>query len=50
MSESKTVSFVDTRELHKKTVRGLLRKRAKKYDSDNSDDEDEKPSKSGYKK
>ena len=40
------MSFVDSREVFKKNVRGLLRKRAKKYDSDNSDD-DSKTEKKG---
>lgn len=34
-----TISFADPNQIHKKAVRGLLRKRAKQYDSDNSDEE-----------
>ena len=34
-----TVAFADAKEIHKKEVRGLLRKRAKQYDSDSEGDE-----------
>ena len=34
-----TVTFADPKEIMKKEVRGLLKKRAKKYDSDNSDED-----------
>ena len=40
VSKSGTVAFADPKEIYKKNVRGMLRKRAKNYDSDNSDDAD----------
>jgi len=43
-----TVSFADAAEIKKKTVRGLLRKRAKQYDSDS--DTEQKPKKTQAKK
>ena len=37
-SENGVVNFIDTENFKKKTVRGLLKKRAKKYDSDEDKD------------
>jgi hypothetical protein len=45
-----TVTFVDPQEIQRKAVRGLLRKRAKKYDSDSDDDKTEKREKKWEKK
>jgi hypothetical protein len=40
MTEAGVVNFENIAEIKKKAVRGLLKKRAKKYDSDNSADSD----------
>ena len=54
--ENGVVNFIDTENFVKKNVRGLLRKRAKKYDSDDekeaksSDDEPVKAKKASKKK